>query len=174
MKKIFCVLGMILLLVVGTVACGKAEENATEEGQETNLAPDFTVYDMEGNAVSLSDFRGKPVVLNFWASWCGPCRSEMPDFQKIYEEYKEDVVFLMVNLTDGSQETVETVTSFIEKSGYTFPVYVDTDLDAARAYSVNSVPRTYFINAEGKSVAKAKTAINEEVILKGLNMILGE
>ena len=80
---------------------------------EKQLAPDFTVYDKDGNPVQLSDFRGKPVVLNFWASWCGPCKSEMPDFDKKAAEMAGDVTFLMVNLTDGYQETVESASAFV-------------------------------------------------------------
>ncbi len=183
-KWILYVLGLALLFIVATAAyehLGKnyaTEEVNTEENEEVeedaNLAPDFTVYDLEGNDVDLSDFRGKPVVLNFWASWCGPCKGEMPDFQKIYEEYKDEVVFMMVNLTDGSQETVETASAFIESTGYTFPVYYDNDLEAAYAYVVNSVPRTYFITADGQLVAQAKTAIGEDVLLKGISKILTE
>ena len=78
-------------------------------------APDFTVLDREGNPVKLSDFAGKPVVLNFWASWCGPCKSEMPDFQEAYEKYDGEVVFIMVNCTDGSRETMDTAMEFISE-----------------------------------------------------------
>ena len=76
------------------------EDNGEKENEPAELtkAFDFTVYDEEGNAVKLSDFEGKPVVLNFWASWCGPCKSEMPDFEEAYGEYGEEIQFLMVNI----------------------------------------------------------------------------
>lgn len=136
------------------------------------MAPDFTVYDREGNTVRLSDFHGKPVVLNFWASWCGPCKMEMPDFEEIYKEYGEDIHFVMVNLTDGAQETMKTATTFLDNSGYTFPVYYDKDTDAAYTYQVYGIPVTYFINAEGHLIAQGSSALDAETIKRGIEMIL--
>ena len=135
-------------------------------------APDFSVYDRDGNLVRLSDFIGKPVVLNFWASWCGPCKSEMPDFEEVYKEYKEDIHFVMINLTDGSRETMDTATTFLNNSGYTFPVYYDKDSDAAYSYQVYGIPVTYFINAEGHLIAQGKSALDAETIKRGIEMIL--
>lgn len=146
---------------------------ASEEAPAQELAPDFTVYDREGNAHSLSDFRGQPVIVNFWASWCGPCKSEMPDFEEKYKEYGEEIQFLMVNLTDGHQETVETAAGFIDSAGYTFPVYFDSDYSGAAAYAVNAVPATYFIDAEGALVAYGKGAMSAEVLQKGIDMLVG-
>ena len=145
--------------------------SATEErGSE---APDFTVYDLEGNAHKLSDFRGKPVLLNFWASWCGPCQMEMPDFQKYYESHGDKVNFVIVNLTDGQQETVESAFTFIEEKGYTFPVYYDTDIDAAMKYGVSAVPVSYFIDAEGYFVAWAQGALSADMLQQGMDLLLG-
>ena len=145
----------------------------TEAPVNANLAPDFTVYDLEGNSVSLSDFRGQPVILNFWASWCGPCKSEMPDFQAKFEEYGEQIRFLMVNLTDGSQETVESAQGFVDGQGYTFPVYFDTDYSGAMAYTVSAVPATYFIDEAGNLVAYGKGALTGEPLQRGIDMLLG-
>ena len=145
---------------------------ATEEkGSE---APDFTVYDLEGNAHKLSDFWGKPVLLNFWASWCGPCQMEMPDFQKFYESHGDKVNFVIVNLTDGQQETVETASAFIAEKGYTFPVYYDTDIDAAAKYGVSAVPVSYFIDAEGYFTAWAQGALSADMLQQGMDLLLGE
>ena len=135
-------------------------------------APDFTVYDLEGNAYRLSDFRGTPVVLNFWASWCGPCKMEMPDFDEKSKELVGKVQFLMVNLTDGAQETVASASAFIAQEGYTFPVFYDTQQSAAMAYGVYSIPTTYFIDAEGYGVAYAGGAISADILQKGIDMIL--
>jgi len=148
-------------------------ETAAETEAQGSEAPDFTVYDLEGNAHKLSDFRGKPVLLNFWASWCGPCQMEMPDFQKFYESHGDKVNFVIVNLTDGQQETVESASAFIEEKGYTFPVYYDTDIDAAVKYGVSAVPVSYFIDAEGYFVAWAQGALSADMLQQGMDMLLG-
>ena len=150
------------------------EEETEEQEEELVMAPDFTVYDADGNAVSLSDYIGKPVVVNFWASWCGPCKMEMPDFDENYKENGEKVHFLMVNMTDGYQETLEKAKKFVEESGYTFPVYYDIDMDAAMTYGVNSIPSTYFIDAEGHAIARAAGMIDAETLQYGIQMISGE
>lgn len=135
-------------------------------------APDFTVYDLTGNPVKLSDYFGKPIVLNFWASWCGPCKSEMPDFNEKYLELGEGVQFLMVNMTDGSRETVEIASKFIEDAGFEFPVLYDTAYEAAYTYSVYSLPTSYFIDAQGNLVAQASGAIDRDTLQKGIDMIM--
>jgi len=149
------------------------EDPTGETEAKGSEAPDFTVYDLEGNPHKLSDFRGKPVLLNFWASWCGPCQMEMPDFQKYYESHGDKVNFVMVNLTDGQQETVESASAFIEEKGYSFPVYYDTDIDAAMKYGVNAVPVSYFIDAEGYFVAWAQGALSADMLQQGMDMLLG-
>ncbi len=115
-------------------------------------APDFTVVDAEGNEVKLSDFLGQPVVLNFWASWCFPCLAELVHFDKKYQEYGDQIQFLMVNCT--TYDTKEEADAVINNRGYVFPVFYDIQGSGASAYQVSSIPVTYFIDAEGYIMKK--------------------
>ena len=132
-----------------------------------NLAPDFTMLDQEGNEVTLASFFGKPIVLNFWASWCGPCKMEMPELQRFYEQYGEEIHFLLVSVDDS----VDSAKAFIEDSGYTFPVYFDTTSLGAYTYGASSIPLTFFIDAEGNLVAYYMGAMSEGILRQGVDMI---
>lgn len=192
---------LTVILLLSAVACGADEQggligpvpetSATREtaaaipqetpadtAQETEpvpvaTVPDFTVLDGDGNEVKLSELFGKPIVLNFWATWCPPCKAEMPDLQKAYETYGEDIRFVMVNLTDGSRDTVDGVKQFIEDNGYTFPVYFDTQYSAAMAYSVSSIPTTYFISPEG-TLLQSKVGMLTEAEIEAAMQLLTE
>ena len=118
-----------------------------------DTAYDFYLEDMDGNFVSLSDFRGKKVFLNFWASWCPPCRVEMPHLQEFAEE-NEDVVVLGVNVT-SSESSLDNVKGFVDEFGLTFPNLYGTD-DITNLYDVEFFPTSYFIDSNG--------VVNESVI----------
>ncbi|MCD8174420.1 MAG: TlpA family protein disulfide reductase [Phascolarctobacterium sp.] len=137
-------------------------------------ADDFTVYDSEMNEVKLSDYFGKPIIINFWASWCNPCKSELPAFNSLYEKYKDDVVFLMINLTDGQIDTESSVKTFISDNGYSFPVYYDIESDASDSYNVRSIPETVFINADGSLYDTRVGAMSEDVLEDYIKQLAGE
>ena len=149
-------------------------DTAENEDPSANAVPDFTILDMDGNEVKLSDFFGKPIVLNFWASWCPPCKAELPDFEEACKRYEGKVTFLMVNLTDGKRETVEVAKEYVASQGYTFPVYFDTKYEAAYVYGVSSIPTTYFINADGSLEARATGMISAARLEEGISRIYSE
>ena len=152
---------------------GSTDEDASEDGSEGStagstmvaigliddrpvevdeLAPDFRLTDLDGRVVMLSDFRGKTVVLNFWASWCPPCREEMPDFQALWDERgadgSDDLVVLAVNFL--RDDSVGAATKFIEANDFTFPVIFDTTRgDVAERFGVRGLPATFFIDRKG-------------------------
>lgn len=178
-KKNLALAGIAVLLVavlaVAAVLYQKfsgeyAGENlgSTEEAQLA--APDFTVLDSEGNEVQLSDYVGKPIVLNFWATWCYYCKEEMPDFDKAYEAYPE-VQFLMVNATDGVQETMASAKEYVEQEGFQFDVFFDTNFDAVNAYQVSGFPATFFIDENGNLVTYGRGMLDFETLEKGIQMI---
>ena len=149
-----------------------ASEGASGTADPRTPAPDFTGYNGEGIEVQQSDYAGEPVVLNFWSSRCGPCQTEMPDFHEAYLELGQDLHFLMVNVTDGSWDTEESASSFLEEEGYTFPALYDTDSSATGAYGVYALPATYFIDGEGYVAAWAGGMIDGETLRQGIGMIL--
>ena len=127
-----------------------AQSQETSSDQSSRIqAPDFKVYDYDGKEVLLSTYFGKPIVLNFWASWCPPCKAEMPTFNAVYQDVKDDVQFLMVDLVDGQRETEAKGKAYIEEQGFTFPVLFDTDGAAGYMYQVSSIPTTFFIDKDG-------------------------
>ena len=187
-KSLILTAAALLLIIVGALvgytylsrgeSAPQLSENdgeAAVEGEDESApqpAPDFTVYDSEGNEITLSALMdGKPTVLNFWASWCGPCRSEMPHIQDAYERLGGEVSFVMINMTDGQRETQESAEEYMAESGWTFPIYFDSDYDAAMTYGAYSLPQTYFIDAEGRLIAAARGSMSAEVLQSGIDMI---
>ena len=156
----------------GPAHSAQTESQARETAKPVSYAPDFEVLDNDGNTVRLSDFRGKPVVLNFWATWCPPCKAELPDFDRSAATYGDEVTFLMVNLTDGGRDTVSGVREFVAANGYTFPVYFDTRYSATNAYRVSSTPPTSFLNAEGEIVSSKVGMVSASELEKGIQSLL--
>ncbi len=173
-------LGLTALLVLGffgyrwlTSSIVPEEPQVTRQEETEKIpAPDFTMTDQNGDLALLSDYFGMPIVLNFWASWCPPCQSEMPHFNEVYEEMKGEVMFIMLDCVDGQRETVETGRAFIEQKGYTFPVFFDTqDQEGAYTYGATALPSTLFIDREGNVVAGYQQAISEEFLRENIALI---
>lgn len=144
---------------------------ATTEPQETQpepvAAPDFTVLDGEGNEVKVSDYLGKPIVLNFWAHWCGPCEMEMPEFNAAWEALGGEVTFLMVHVGDE----VDAGKAKVADGGYTFPVVFDTESMAAAIYGITAFPTTFFIDSQGNLQGYYIGAMDAELLQVGIDRI---
>ncbi|GEQ21802.1 thiol:disulfide interchange protein tlpA [Clostridium butyricum] len=120
-------------------------------------AIDFKLKDLNGNELSLSDLKGKKVFLNFWATWCPPCKAEMPEIEKLYQETKDsDLVIVAVEIG----EPLDTVNSFIDSNKYNFRVLIDPDQTVATKYNITSIPTSYFIDADGNIVYKHVGGMN--------------
>jgi len=145
MKRLLKITTIVLILAVAFSSSLLA--GCSNSGPEIGkTAPDFTLKGLDGQEVSLSDFRGKPVLLNFWASWCGPCLIEMPFLQVIYEKWTgKGLVLLAVNL----QEDPAKVKEFIDDAGYTFPVLLAPGNKVPLSYNIRGIPATFFIDADG-------------------------
>src|SRR5690606_30949393 len=135
------------------------------------LSKDFQLTDLEGNTVQLSDFKGKKVFLNFWATWCPPCKAEMPHMQDFHEKYSDEVVVLAVNVT-GSEVNKDNVYEFVDEYNLTFPIVLDETNEVSAAYQAVSLPTTYFINSEGVIQLQRKIGpMTYEEMEKNLNKL---
>ena len=146
----------------------KKTTTVSNNQSEKSKAIDITLTTRTGKTIKLSSLYGKPTVLNFWASWCPPCKGEMPDFNKVYKEVGNEVNFAMVDLVDGQRETMATGKQHIKTQGYSFPVYYDVNQEAADTYKVYSIPTTYFIDKNGNVVSQATGAISESALREAI------
>lgn len=157
-------------------ANGTAATENTKDGDTTDAAPDadeipapdFTLTDQYGNTHTLSDYKGKTIFLNFWATWCPPCRAEMPEIQEIYEEYgsnESDVIVLGIASPNIGQEgSAENIAAFLEENGYTYPVVMDTDGIMAYIYGVNAYPTTFMIDSDGNVFGYVSGQITKDIM----------
>jgi peroxiredoxin len=154
--------GIILALGAGWIGLSAALLNPAAQSsiaapQRGLSAPDFTLQTLSGETLALSELRGQPVLINFWASWCPPCRAEMPAMQRIYTAYQtQGFVVLAINVT--SQDTIENAKAFATENGLTFPIFLDTDGAVSRLYRAESLPTSFFVDRNG---------IIQEVVIGG-------
>ncbi len=173
-KKVVLVIALASVLTAGFSMSGCSSNSTpptpTQGTNVGSLAPDFQFYDSEERLVSLSDLRGKPVVLNFWATWCGPCVYEMPYLQQVYEEWSDrGLVLLAINMGGTSSQVEE----FLQSHDLSLPVLLDTKRDVAARYSIRYVPTTFFIDKEGTIQAvKVGAFPNEQAIYGDLEKIM--
>lgn len=168
MKKVYIGIGILAVLIaimIGNTILGKeeAEPNyidvtgdtsvsggmiAPEESvgiEAGNAAPDFELETLDGEVIRLSDLKGEKVILNFWASWCPPCKEEMPEMQKFYETYGDEIKIVAVNFNEKDEK----VSEFLNEHGYTFPTPLDRGGEVGKDYGVLTLPTTYFIGTDG-------------------------
>jgi thiol-disulfide isomerase/thioredoxin len=148
----------------------EVESDASKETEEPviglnigNKAPEIQLQTLTGDHVKLSDFRGNRVMINFWATWCPPCRAEMPDMEKFHQD--KDVVILAVNLTD-TEASIEDIEKFSDEFQLTFPILLDKNLDAATMYMIQPIPTTYMVDSEGIIRYKAFGAMNYDLMVQ--------
>ncbi|MBM7598446.1 thiol-disulfide isomerase/thioredoxin [Virgibacillus halotolerans] len=132
--------------VEGAMITSPGADDGIELG---NMAPDFELETLSGETLKLSDLQGKKVILNFWATWCPPCKVEMPEMQEFYDEHGDDVEIVAVNLT-SSETNEKKVHDYIDEHKYTYPVPLDKDSEVGDTYMAITVPTTYFIGTDGK------------------------
>jgi len=162
MKRILSLAIVVITLVLLITGCSSPAPQAGKQ------APDFQLPNLEGQAVSLADFRGKPVLLNFWATWCGPCVSEMPIIQAMFEESADTgLVVLAVNIGESPSAAED----FMQSGNLSFPVLLDTNQDVALKYNIRGIPTTFFIDKDGivqeikvgafRSILEIKRSLNK-------------
>jgi cytochrome c biogenesis protein CcmG, thiol:disulfide interchange protein DsbE len=144
----------VLILLAGaswillSAVPGASIQNTTTAPQAGFAAPDFTLKTTEGETYTLSELKGQAVLVNMWATWCPPCRAEMPAMEKVYNEYK-DQGFIVLAVNNTFQDNLLEIVPFAEQYNLTFPILLDETGDASRAYQVRSLPSSYFINRYG-------------------------
>lgn len=158
-RIIYIIILMVSLawILVSTDRTGVSTAGQIPAPREGFLAPGFSLQTTEGETISLSDYRGQAVLLNLWATWCPPCRAEMPAIQKMYEKYKDQgFIVLAINMT--YQDTPTAVEPFVQEYGLTFPILLEPNGDTAAQYELRSLPSSFFIDRNG---------IIQEVIIGG-------
>lgn len=164
-KKVIAIVSLVALCTVAIVQAIEKEQKDRLPGLEIGTtAPDFTLKTLDGKEVSLSDYRGKKVMINFWATWCGPCEAEMPEMQDYYEKHQdENIEILAVNI-----DPLNDVAGFVKKHGLTFPILLDPIVkegnEVNEIYKTIAIPTTYVIDEKGKIAGKYITTMDRTII----------
>lgn len=158
MRSRLAILGVLTLIIIMLAGCGTPQQTTDPPGRapvspisDGQPAAEIILSNLQGQTIRLSDYRGKVVILNFWASWCPPCKAEMPELERAYQEFSQgtDAVLLTVNLTDGYRETTAKARQYMDDNHFTMPVLLDTKGKAADDYTVTSIPTTVIIDQQG-------------------------
>ncbi|NDI34315.1 redoxin domain-containing protein [Chengkuizengella sediminis] len=161
---------LILFVVIAGVTLFSGVLSSDEVPEVGDFAPDFTLKGLDGQVYQLSDFEGKPVVVNFWGSFCEPCVREMPAIEDIYNKYQtKNLVVLGINL----DEPEITVQSFVNQVGVTFPILLDENV-VSDQYAVRSYPTTFFVDANGIILEKRIGEMSESYLIQIVNKLIAE
>ena len=172
-KKVF-IFGIIVIIIISLFMAYQLDylpftpekERKSKEGSNPgDKAPDFTLQTLYGKELSLSNLQGKKVFLNFWATWCGPCRSEMPDILKLYQNH-DNIEVLAVNVKDNKGQ----ILNFIMDNSYNFPVVLDTNGAVSTQYTVRGIPTTYILDENGIIMAKHTGVLDYNKMKELLNI----
>ncbi len=151
-------------------AADNQESKTDEDSEEDKIpAPEFELKDQYGQVHKLSDYKGKTILLNFWATWCPPCRAELPDIQKIYEEYSTEgeealIVLGVAGPGMGEEKSQEEIAAFLEENGYTYPVLMDETWELFQEYGIYAFPTTFMINREGNVFGYASGQLSYDIL----------
>ncbi len=138
--------------------------------KQGEYAPDVQLQTIDGETVRLSDYRGQIVILNFWATWCPPCRAEIPDFQQLYDDEEYDVEILAVNMT-ASEDSEEGVAEFVDEFGMTFPTLMDYEGEVTSHFQITAYPTSYIIDSEGRTAYVIRGAMNYDFMVQAIEQI---
>lgn len=150
----------------------ETSDQSEEEDSSLDPALDFSFTDREGNTCKLSDYHGKPIIINFWATWCPPCRAELPYLDAAFAQYGDQIQFFLMDLVDGYTETEEFTQDFVEQNGYSFPLYFDSKAEGVAAYGITAIPYTVAIGSDGKIVATHLGSMTEDDLQSIIDAVL--
>ncbi len=169
MKKLILFLSILVSvsLLLSDIQKASGQDREKNIGVNVgNIAPDFTLKDLKGSEVQLSKLRGKKVMINFWATWCPPCRQEMPEIEKFFQEKKEDIEILAINIDGGAPKNVA---EYIKKMKITFPVVLDEKDRVNERYKVMTIPTTFFVDENGVIINKYYSVMSLGVMKELIN-----